>query len=46
MATIKNSESEIIKELLIERGLKPTYLVKDRKRLIEAVNCDMVTIWN
>ena len=44
MATIGTADIETIKELLIQRGMKLSYLLIDRKKLIDAINCDQYII--
>jgi hypothetical protein len=44
MATLGSAEVELVKELLEERGMQPSYIKMDRKRLIEAINCDLVIV--
>ena len=41
MATIGAASDEVIKELLMVRGLQPLYPLTDKRRLLEAINCDL-----
>ena len=41
MATIGAASDEVIKELLMVRGLQPLYPLTDKRRLLEVINCDL-----
>lgn len=44
VCSLGTADIETIKELLIQRGMKLSYLLIDRKKLIDAINCDLYII--